>query len=165
MLRLAAHTALWSILMPAIISGNRSRLRAPLVTRRRPAFLRRASRSPLGGRHNPKGPCLPKQQHRGLPSCQLAKEVPGFAKHRRRYIDRITVLSALYACQFHHQISTPLFFRSLLVFLIERSIDEGCGNMQETINCKLNYLDQCRVDLLSGRRLATDPAISLLWPT
>jgi hypothetical protein len=35
---------------------------------------------------------LPKQQHRGHPTCQLAKEVPGFAKrlHRRRYIDRIT---------------------------------------------------------------------------
>lgn len=28
--------------------------------------------------------------------------------------------------------------------------------MQETINCKLNYLDQYFVDLLPGRRLAKD---------
>jgi len=37
--------------------------------------------------------------------------------------------------------------------------------MQETINCKLNYLDQYFVDLLPGRRLAKDPAISLLPST
>ena len=98
-------------LMPAIISGDPKRAGSAMGN---PQDAQRSCIA-LHDTHLAVGAiqtlrALPHQQQRGRPSCQLAKEVRGFAKrlHTRDYCKRITVLFALYACQFPHQISVPL---------------------------------------------------------
>jgi hypothetical protein len=108
---------------------------------------------------------LPKQQHRGHPSCQPAKKYQALPSDCTDDATLIAspVLSALYACQFHHPDLDTLFSLKSPRFPYRkvRSMkgEETCKK-RSIAGC--NYLDQYVVDLLPGRRLAKDPAISLL---
>jgi hypothetical protein len=162
-LRLAAHTARWSNLRRSKQVG--SAIGDPRDAQRSCIVLHDPHLA-VGAIQTDRA--LPKQQHRRHPSCQLAKEVPGFAKrlHRRRYSDRISrPICTLCLPIPPPDLGTPFSPKSSrFPYRKARSI-KRCGNMQETINCKLNYLDQCFVDLLPGQRLAKDPAISLVPST
>jgi hypothetical protein len=106
---------------------------------------------------------LPNQQQRGHPSCQLAKEVRGFAKRLHTRDTANASPSYLHAmpANSHTRSRYPLFSEVFSFSISIGPIDKRCGSMQEKINGKLNCLGQYFVGLLLGPRLAKDRAISL----